>query len=126
LLRCAAMRRRLIIAALCCASLCGCFTLPWKKPAAAPRPTILSFPPASDGTKHEPRLIGHVAMVNTLGNFVLLECNALSAPSAGTAVKCLRYGAETAILNVGAERRSAMVVADIVRGTPARGDEVYQ
>ena len=99
--------------------------LPWQKPAAA-RPTIISFPPASDGTKREPRLIGHVAMVNTLGNFVLLECDAFAAPSAGTAVKCLRYGAESAILTIGTERRSALVVADIVKGTPARGDEVYQ
>jgi len=119
------MRLRLLIAVLCSTSLCGCLSVPWGKPPA-PRPTVLSFPPASDGTKHEPKLVGHVAMVNTVGNFVLLECDAYAAPSAGTAVKCIRYGAESAILNVGAERRSAMVVADIVKGTPARGDEVYQ
>jgi hypothetical protein len=119
------MRLRLVIAALCCAGLAGCFRLPWQKPPA-PVPTILSFPKVTDTGKHEPRLIGHVAMVNTAGNFVLLECDAFSAPPAGTAVKCLRYGAESAILTVGSERRSSMVVADIVTGAPARGDEVFQ
>ncbi len=92
---------------------------------AAPRPTVISFP-KGDSTPHPPRLIGHVAMVNTVGKFVLLECDAWAQPTEGTAVKCLRYGAETAILSVGSERRSALVVADIVKGEPQRGDEVYQ
>lgn len=101
--------------------------MPWKKPQAA-RPMILSFPPAntSDGTKREPRLAGRVAMVNPAGNFVLLQCDAWSAPAPGTALKCLRYGAETAILNTSKERRGSFVVADIVKGSPQRGDEAYQ
>jgi hypothetical protein len=46
-------------------------------------PPVLSFPPAnvSDGTKHEPRLVGRVAMVNTEGHFVLLECDAWTPPA---------------------------------------------
>jgi hypothetical protein len=113
----------------CCALLGGCFSMPWKKPAAL-RPEIISFPTASfsDGTHREPRLIGKgkVSMVNTAGKFVLLECDAWGAPAEGTALKSLRYGAETAILAASKERRGSYVVADIVKGEPQRGDEVFQ
>ncbi len=123
------MRFRLVIALCCCALLGACSRVrfPWTKPPAA-RPEIVSFPPAntSDGTKREPRLAGRVAMVNPSGNFVLLECDTWSAPATGTALKCLRYGAETAILTVSKERRGSFVVADIVKGSPQRGDEAFQ
>jgi hypothetical protein len=110
----------------CCAVLSACLSLPWKKKAVVPQ--VVSFPRAnvSDGTKGEPRLIGKVAMVNTEGHFVLLECDAWSAPAEATALKCFRYTAETAILSASRERRGEYVVADIVKGTPQRGDEVFQ
>jgi len=65
-------------------------------------------------------------MVNTDGKFVLISCDAWSAPAEGTALKCLRNGIETGIVNVGKERRGAYVTADIVTGAPERGDQVYQ
>ncbi len=119
------MKLRVAVLVLGCASLSGCFTPSWQKHAA--KPTILGFPRVdADGSKHEPRLVGHVAMVSTAGKFVLLECDAWAPPAAGTALKCFRYGAETAILNAGSEHRSSYVVADIVKGEPQRGDEVFQ
>jgi hypothetical protein len=120
------MVARFFNAICCCAMLTGCFSLPWKKKAMIP--PVLSFPPAnvSDGTKHEPRLVGRVAMVNTEGHFVLLECDAWTPPAEGTALKCFRYNAETGIVSAGRERRGEYVVADIVKGEPQRGDQVFQ
>ena len=115
---------RVLIAVALCACSSGCLDFRSKLERQSARPTIMSFP-KNDATG-EPRLVGKVSMVNSAGKFVLLDCDAWSAPSAGTAVKCFRYGAETAILNVGSERRSSTVVADIVKGEPQRGDEVFQ
>jgi hypothetical protein len=120
------MLLRPAILVCCCALLGGCFTPSWKKKAV--RPLVVSFPKenVSDGTKREPKLAGRVAMVNTSGKFVLLECDVWTAPAEGTALKCLRYGAETAILAASKERRGSYVVADIVKGSPQRGDEVFK
>lgn len=122
----APMLFRFAMALICCALLGGCFTPKWKK--NAPRPKIVGFPRTniSDGTKGEPRLIGHVAMVNPKDGFVLVDCDLWAVPDPGTALKCFRYGAETGILNSGKEKRGSQVVADIVRGSPQRGDEVFQ
>jgi hypothetical protein len=38
----------------------------------------------------------------------------------------MRGEPETAVLNVGDERRGAYVTADIVTGTPTKGDQVFQ
>src|SRR5687768_1364225 len=97
---------------MCCAFvLTGCSRFSRPK---APKATIVSFPKGntSDGTKREPRLIGQISMVNAEGKFVLISCDAWSAPAEGTALKCLRNGVETGIVNVGKERRGAYVTAD--------------
>jgi hypothetical protein len=116
---------RVALYAYCAFVLAGCSRFSRPK---APKPAIVSFPKGntSDGTKREPRLIGRISMVNTEGKFVLISCDAWSAPADGTALKCLRNGVETGIVNVGKERRGAYVTADIVTGTPERGDQVYQ
>ena len=94
----------------------------------APKPNIVRFPRenASDGTPKEPRLIGRIAMVNEESRFVLITCDAWRPPQEGTALKAMRSDTETGVLNVNAERRGAYVTADIVTGTPARGDQVFQ
>lgn len=105
----------------------GCLGLGAKK-ETAPKPKIVGFAHAntSDGTKREPRLVGRVEMVNEEGKFVLVHCDAWMAPPAGTALKCMRGGVETGVVNVNAERRGANVTADIVTGKPERGDQAYQ
>ena len=108
----------------CALAVSGCF----ESRVKAPKPTIVAFPPAnkSDGTNREPRLVGRIEMVNADGHFVLVNCDAWTPPEEGTALKCLRGGIETGIVNVGKERRAGYVTADIVTGKPQRGDQVYQ
>src|SRR5688572_19593446 len=91
---------RITLIACCAFELFGCAQSSDPK---APKPAIVAFPKGntSDGTKREPRLIGRVSMVNTDGKFVLISCDAWSAPADGTALKCLRNGVETGIVNVG-------------------------
>jgi hypothetical protein len=104
----------------------ACFGLGAK--AKAPKPNVIRFPRdnASDGTPKEPRLVGQIAMVNEEDRFVLITCDAWKPPQQGTALKAMRSGTETGILNVNAERRGTYVTADIVTGTPSRGDQVFQ
>ena len=115
---------RAVLFACCALSVSGCF----ESRAKAPKPTIVAFPPAnkSDGTHREPRLVGSIEMVNNDGHFVLVNCTAWTPPAEGTALKCLRGSIETGIVNVGKERRGGYVTADIVTGSPQRGDQVYQ
>jgi hypothetical protein len=116
-----------ICAVTCLASLlAGCFGFGARE--QAPKPKIVGFPKGngSDGTPREPRLIGRVAMVNEEGHFVLVQCDAWKTPQEGTALKSLRNGNETGILNVTTERRGIYVTADIVTGNPGRGDQVFQ
>ncbi len=47
-------------------------------------------------------------------------------PEAGQALKCINNGVESSIIAVGTERKRPFISADIVKGTPHRGDEVYQ
>lgn len=117
------MRSRFFIATACCALFSACFSLS-KKPQAV-RPQILGFTNVVDGPR-EPRLAGHIVMVNSDAKFVLIESDVWTAPPEGTALKCMRYGAETAILTISPERRGTYIVADIVKGSPQRGDEVFQ
>ena len=111
---------------LCCVVWsAGCLTLPGAK---APKPKVVGFPKGniSDGTKREPKLIGKIALVNEEGKFVLIACGPWAVPEEGTALKCLRNGVESAIVNAGKERRGIHVAADIVTGSPQRGDQVFQ
>src|SRR5678816_3331397 len=114
--------------ALACAGalFTGCFGIGAKE--KAPKPKIVGFARTnvSDGTKKGPRLVGRVSMVNEEGHFVLILCDAMRSPQAGTALKAMRGDTETGIVNVNAERRGAYVTADIVTGTPTKGDQVFQ
>ena len=88
----------------------------------------MSFPKVSpfDGTRRDPKRVGRIAMVNVEGGFVLIDSDAWSPPVAGTALKCMREGTETGVVAVGKEQRGAFVAADIVKGSPQRGDDVFQ
>src|SRR4051794_14790676 len=117
---------RVLIAATMAIAVSGCFGIRPKE--IAPKPKIVGFPKGniSDGSKREPRLIGKVAMVNDDEHFVLVLWDAGTAPAAGTALKCLKNGLETGVVNVTNERRGAYVTADIVTGSPKRGDQAFQ
>lgn len=88
----------------------------------------MSFPKENpfDGKKRDPKRAGKIAMVNLEGGFVLIDSDAWAPPVAGTALKCMRDGVETGVVAVGKENRGAFVSADIVKGSPQRGDDVFQ
>ncbi len=79
-----------------------------------------------DGIRRDPKRAGRIAMVNADGGFVLIDSGVWSPPVAGTALKCMRDGVETGVVAVGKEQRGAFVTADIVKGLPQRGDDVFQ
>jgi hypothetical protein len=116
--------RAVLLCATCCA-FAGCET-PFKK--KVPRAVPIRFPKAntSDGTARRPRQAGTILMVNGEGGFVVIDAGFWSPPQQGTALKCLRAGAETGVVTVGAERRGGHVIADIVTGAPHKGDQVFQ
>ena len=76
--------------------------------------------------KREPRLIGVVKLVNSEGGFVLIDSGTNPAPSGEGNLKCRTGGVESAELRVSEIRRHPFVIADIVKGTPNKGDLVYQ
>lgn len=104
------------------AALCGC-SLFEPKP---PKPLVRHFPKAHVSEVSVPKLVGVISMINTDGQFVLIESNQSAALDPGVALKCLRDGVETGVVAVGKERRRPYVTADIVKGTPQRGDQVFE
>jgi len=90
-------------------ALCAC-ALPKKKTAA---PT-------------GPRLVGTVAFVNQPAGFVLVDVGTVYVPAAGAVLKCYSGGRETAALTATPERKIPFISADIVKGTPAQGDQVFE
>lgn len=73
-----------------------------------------------------PERVGQIVLLNEEGKFVLVDLDAGSPPDAGTALKVMRQGVEVGVLALGDVRRRPFIVADIVSGTPQRGDVVYR
>ena len=124
------LARVLLAAALCC-QMAACTSLPlpkWAMRKPVLKATPIHFPKTntSDGTKGKPKPVGTILLVNAEAGFVLIDAHGWSLPDAGTALKCIRDGADSGILAVGGERQGAHVIADIVTGTPRKGDLVFQ
>ncbi|MEQ1852417.1 MAG: hypothetical protein ABMA01_12595, partial [Chthoniobacteraceae bacterium] len=116
---------RIIPAVVVLAALPSC-AWPWKK--EIPRAQPIRFPSAdATDTAHpkKPRQVGTILMVNTEGNFVLIDSSGWTAPEPGTALKCFRDGTETGVIAVGSERQGTRMAADVVTGTPRKGDGVF-
>ena len=109
-----AMPVRLLATVLLALLAVGCAA---RKPKAVRRAT-----PVASG----PQMVGTVALVNEEGRFVLVDVGSLYSPTPGTALKCFYDGEETAVLAVTAERMRPHIAADIVKGTPHRGDKVFE
>src|SRR5947209_3307992 len=112
------MKQRLILVLAVLVAMSGCATFSHKKPA---QPA-----PAAEKPAAQPNYLGKVTLVNESLGFVLIEASPSSMPATGQALKCFSNGAETGIVAVSAERNRPFVSADIVKGTPHQGDEVYQ
>jgi hypothetical protein len=121
--------RTLLAAALCCAvASCSSVPLPkWAKRKPVPKAVPIRFPKTkSDGTKGKPKAVGTILLVNADAGFVLIDSHGWALPEVGTALKCIRDGVDSGILTVSGERQGSHVVADIVTGTPKKGDQVFQ
>jgi hypothetical protein len=115
---------RFILAAALCCSLGACN---WMKRKPIPKAVPIRFPKAtSDGTTGKPKSVGTILLVNAEAGFVLIDSHGWTQPEVGTALKCIRDGVDTGVLTVGDERQGSHVVADIVTGTPKKGDQVFQ
>lgn len=73
-----------------------------------------------------PRLVGTVAYVNETAGFALVDVGSLYTPTPGKALKCFGEGQETAVLAVSPEHKRPFISADIVKGMPRQGDQVFE
>lgn len=76
--------------------------------------------------KLQPRMVGTVAFVNQPSGFVLVDVGTTYQPESGKALKCYSGGQETAVLATTPERKIPFISADIVKGTPGQGDQVFE
>jgi hypothetical protein len=121
--------RLLLAVALCCAmAACSVPHLPkWAKRKPVPKAVPIRFPkPTSDGTRGTPKQAGAILFVNAEGGFVLIDSHGWSPPTEGTALKVMHEGKEAGVVTVSSERRGSHIIADIVTGTPRKGDAVFQ
>jgi hypothetical protein len=82
-------------------------------------------PPRAEAVA-KPQLVGTITLVNQDTRFVLIDLGSAAVPRAGTALKAMSGGVETGVVTVGEIRKRPFAVADIVSGTPKRGDQVFQ
>jgi hypothetical protein len=104
---------RLVFAVLIGAQISGCALLrrhPKKKPEK----------PAA------PLLVGTITLVNDDGHFVLIDSGMSPSPAPGAVLKCRTAGGESGELKAGAIRKRPFAIADVVKGTPHVGDQVFQ
>lgn len=70
--------------------------------------------------------VGAITSVNQAGQFVLIETDGFAPPAAGSTLKAMRAGQEVGVMKVNEQRRREFFTADIVSGSPQRGDKVMQ
>ncbi len=107
---------RWLCAVLLLVQLSGCAPRRPRKPPKAPAPTP---PPA-------PLLVGTVTLVNEEQHFVLIDSTTSSSPLPDVVLKTRGQGGETGELKAGAIHRRPFAIADLVKGTPKVGDQVFQ
>ena len=73
-----------------------------------------------------PRRIGTITLVNENDRFVLIDTGMSGAPALGTALKSFTGETASGVVAVGNVNRRPFVVADIVQGSPKKGDGVFQ
>ena len=98
----------------------GCATLkklrfPWPREKRAPETPVV-----------RPHYVGTITLVNEDARFVLIDAGNASVPPAGTALKTMSGETETGVVMVGEVRKRPFAVADIIRGSPKKGDRVFQ
>ena len=74
----------------------------------------------------QPLLVGTITLVNEDRHFVLIDSGPGPGPMSGVVLKCRSASGETGELNVGEVRRRPFAIADVVKGAPHVGDQVFQ
>jgi hypothetical protein len=87
--------------------------LPWKK---KPPRAIAKFA----------QFVGTVTLVSEEPSFVLVDNGSLPPPAVGTLLAINYQGSAPVVMKVTPIRKPPIVVADIVKGTPKKGDQVFQ
>ena len=82
--------------------------------------------PAGTTQPETPRLVGTVTLVDEPGRFVLIDGGFLPSPSADSTLRTFTGTVESGVVKVGAIRRRPFLIADIVKGAPRKGDQVFQ
>lgn len=72
------------------------------------------------------RVVGTVMLVNESQGFALIDTGTHYSPVMGQALKSFSGGVETAVLTLSKERRPPFIIADIVKGLPHKGDQVFE
>ncbi len=72
------------------------------------------------------RLVGVIVAVNETRGFVLIDTQASFPAPVGTALKSFANGAESGVLTVSPQAKPPFMIADIVSGTPQKGDQVFE
>ena len=105
---------RCIFAMLLAAQISGCALL-------RPRPKKATL-----ATHAKPLLVGTIKLVNDDGHFVLIDSGLSPSPLPGAVLTCRTASGETGELKAGEVRRRPFAIADVVKGTPQVGDQVFQ
>ncbi len=112
---------RLLVVSLALLLLPGCSVLDHfqKKRRAAAQKKAAQQPKV-------PQLVGTIVLVSVDGNFVLIDNESRPSPAMGALVRSQPGGAAASELRVTEIRRRPFVIADIVSGSPQKGDPVFQ
>ncbi len=74
----------------------------------------------------KPFFVGTITVVNEDGHFVLIDSGMSPGPAPGAVLKSRTPAGESGELKVGEIRRRPFAIADVVKGTPHTGDQVFQ
>ena len=91
-----------------------------------PVPGFLRKKPVNAARAKPVQMIGTIALVNAEANFVLVDSGSLPSPLLGSPLESRAADGTVAHLKITEVRKRPFVIADIVDGTPARGDRVFQ
>ena len=105
---------RCLFALLLAAQISGCAMF-------RPRPKKATL-----ATHAKPLLVGTIKLVNDDGHFALIDSGTSPGPLPGTVLTCRAASGETGELKAGEVRRRPFAIADVVKGTPQVGDQVFQ
>jgi len=83
-------------------------------------------PKAKRATPATPLLVGTIKLVDEEGHFVLIDSGMNPGPLPGAVLKSRAASGESGELKAGTIRRRPFAIADVIKGTPQVGDQVFQ